>query len=109
MQFIASTWARFGVDAEGNGPPDRWNPADAIFAAANCCARRAPPAIMPRAIFAYNHASWYVAEVESWASRYSAAAAAQSAAGEGARPEGADTARVGESPTPVLFVAGSAG
>ncbi len=106
MQFIASTWARFGVDAEGNGPPDRWNPADAIFAAANLLRASGAPGDYARAIFAYNHASWYVAEVESWASRYSAAAAAQSAAGEGARPEGADTALVGESPTPVLFVPG---
>ena len=35
MQFLASTWAEYGVEAEGDGPPDRWNPADAIFGAAN--------------------------------------------------------------------------
>ena len=85
MQFIASTWARYGVDAEGDGPPDRWDPADAIFAAANYLRASGAPGDYARAIFAYNHASWYVAEVESWAARYSAAAAAQSAAGEGAR------------------------
>jgi hypothetical protein len=106
MQFIASTWARFGVDAEGNGPPDRWNPPDAIFAAANLLRASGAPADYARAIFAYNHASWYVAEVESWARKYSAAAFAQPAAGEGGMPEGADAALVGESPTPVLFVPG---
>ncbi|HTC72079.1 MAG TPA: lytic transglycosylase domain-containing protein [Solirubrobacteraceae bacterium] len=106
MQFIASTWARFGVDAEGNGPPDRWNAPDAIYAAANFLRASGAPESYSRALFAYNHASWYVAEVESWARKYSAAAFAQAAAAEGGRPEGADTALVGESPTPVLFVPG---
>jgi hypothetical protein len=106
MQFIASTWARFGVDSEGKGPPDRWNPSDAIFAAANLLRASGAPENYARAIFAYNHASWYVAEVEAWAGKYSAAAFAPSAPGEPERPEGADTALVGESPTPVLFVPG---
>jgi hypothetical protein len=106
MQFIASTWARFGVDAEGRGAPDRWNPPDAIFAAANLLRASGAPENYSRAIFAYNHASWYVAEVEAWASKYSAAAFAPSAPAEAGRPEGADTALVGESPTPVLFVPG---
>jgi hypothetical protein len=106
MQFIASTWARFGVDAEGNGPPDRWNAPDAIYAAANFLRASGAPESYSRALFAYDHASWYVAEVESWARKYSAAAFAQAAAAEGGRPEGADTVLVGESPTPVLFVPG---
>jgi hypothetical protein len=29
-QFLASTWAEYGVDADGDGPPDRWDPVDAI-------------------------------------------------------------------------------
>jgi len=117
MQFIASTWTRYGVDAEGDGTPDRWNPPDAIYAAANLLRASGAPADYPRAIFAYNHASWYVAEVESWARKYSAAPPAPTPygsrpppagreLGEGGRPEGADTALVGESPTPVLFVSG---
>ncbi len=106
MQFIASTWARFGVDAEGNGPPDRWNAPDAIYGAANFLRASGAPESYSRALLAYNHASWYVAEVESWATKYSAAAFAQAAAAERGRPEGADTALVGESPTPVLFVSG---
>ena len=36
-----------------------------------------------RAIFAYNHARWYVAEVEIWARRYSAPASVQTAAARG--------------------------
>jgi hypothetical protein len=71
MQFLASTWAEYGVDAESAGPPDRWNPADAIFAAANYLRAAGAPSDYRAAIYAYNHAGWYVEEVENWAARYS--------------------------------------
>ncbi len=71
MQFLASTWAQYGVDAEGEGPPDRWNPADAIFGAANYLRASGAPGNYREAIYAYNHAGWYVEEVESWAAKYS--------------------------------------
>lgn len=116
MQFISSTWASYGVDAEGTGAPDRWNPADAIYGAANYLRASGAPGDYARAIYAYNHASWYVAEVESWAARYggspapfAAAASQQPASGDGEGEggvEGADTSLVGESPTPVRFIAG---
>ena len=70
MQFLASTWAKYGVDAEGGGTPDRWNPADAIFGAANYLRASGAPGDYRKAIFAYNHAEWYVDEVESWAAKY---------------------------------------
>jgi|HubBroStandDraft_6_1064221.scaffolds.fasta_scaffold06263_3 hypothetical protein len=70
MQFLASTWAQYGVDAEGDGPPDRWNPADAICGAANYLRASGAPANYREAIYAYNHAWWYVAEVERWAAIY---------------------------------------
>ncbi len=75
MQFLASTWAEYGVDAEGEGPLDRWNPADAIFGAANYLRASGAPSNYRQAIYAYNHAGWYVEEVESWAVRYSAPSA----------------------------------
>jgi hypothetical protein len=78
MQFLASTWARYGVDAEGDGPPDRWNPADAIFGAANYLRASGAPGNYREAIYAYNHAGWYVEEVESWAAKYSAPASSVS-------------------------------
>jgi hypothetical protein len=111
MQFIASTWATYGVDAEGDGRPDRWNPADAIYAAANYLRASGAPGDYKQAIFAYNHAGWYVVQVESWATRYRGSStpqgeAASPAGGEDEMPEGADTRLVGESPTPVRFVAG---
>jgi hypothetical protein len=114
MQFLASTWVHYGVSAEGYGPPDRWNPADAIYAAANYLRASGAPGDYRQAIFAYNHADWYVAEVESWAARYSSpgdTAALVSADGEtGGQseegPEGADMRLREESPTPVRFIAG---
>jgi hypothetical protein len=122
MQFLASTWAEYGVDAEGAGPPDRWNPADAIFSAANYLRASGGPADYRRAIYAYNHAEWYVNEVESWAARYSAPPAGSDRTGahaslaadplaegeeEGAESvEGADVRLQEESPTPVRFIPG---
>ncbi len=124
MQFLASTWAEYGVDAEGGGPPDRWNPADAIYGAANYLRASGAPGNYREAIYAYNHASWYVDEVEGWAARYSAPSAApissEGGAGagspggsgqegngaEGAGIEGADTRLVSETATPVRFISG---
>jgi hypothetical protein len=114
MQFLASTWATYGVDAEGAGTADRWDPADAIYGAANYLRAAGAPGDYRAAIYSYNHAGWYVAEVERWAVRYRAPAVAAEttlagpeAAGESARAgEGADRALAGESPTEVRFVAG---
>jgi hypothetical protein len=70
MQFLASTWAQYGVAAAGSGRPDRWNPADAIYSAANYLRASGAPGDYRAAIYAYNHAWWYVEEVLSWAARY---------------------------------------
>jgi len=70
MQFLASTWARYGVDGNGDGRVDRWDPVDAIFAAARYLRAAGAPGDYRRAIFAYNHAGWYVHEVERWAAVY---------------------------------------
>jgi Transglycosylase SLT domain len=121
MQFIASTWAQYGVDADGDGRADRWDPADAIYSAANYLRASGAPGNYRQAIFAYNHADWYVAEVESWAGRYRAplsAAGPQAplAVGEGRDGgedgedgeglDGADRSLEGKSPTPVRFIPG---
>jgi hypothetical protein len=73
-QFLASTWAEYGVDADGKGAPDRWNPADAIYGMANYLRSSGAPGDYRKAIYAYNHAWWYVEEVEHWASLYRAPA-----------------------------------
>lgn len=59
MQFIPSSWARYRT-ASGSPNPDINNPRDAIFAAASYLRVAGAPGDLPRAIFAYNHAWWYV-------------------------------------------------
>ena len=80
MQFIAPTWARFGIDGDGDGSVSRWDPADAIFSAANYLHASGAPADYRSAILAYNHSAAYLAVVEAWAQRYRGAPA--SAGGE---------------------------
>ena len=74
MQFLPATFGEFAVDADPAQPVSPYDPADAIYTAARmlCAdgARGGRPAGINQAIFAYNHASWYVAEVLSWAARY---------------------------------------
>jgi murein DD-endopeptidase MepM/ murein hydrolase activator NlpD len=63
MQFMPSTWLRWGVDADGNGIADPWNATDAIYAAARYLAAAGGQTDLERGVFAYNHADWYVREV----------------------------------------------
>jgi hypothetical protein len=74
MQFLPGTFARYAVDADPGQPVSPYDPADAIYAAARmlCAsgARGGQSAGLKQAIFAYNHAWWYVSEVLSWAGKY---------------------------------------
>ena len=63
MQFMPDTWKAYGVDADRNGVKDPDNPRDAIFAAARYLDAAGGVANLRRAIFAYNHAGWYVDSV----------------------------------------------
>ncbi len=70
MQFIPSTWATYGVDANGDGRKDPYNPVDAICAAARYLKAAGGKAHLYNAILAYNHADWYVQEVLAGARAY---------------------------------------
>lgn len=70
MQFLQPTWEMYGDDGNGDGRRDRYNPADAIFGAANYLKSSGAPANYQKAIFAYNHAMWYVQKVLGFAKRY---------------------------------------
>ena len=72
MQFLASTWAQYGVDANGDGRADRYDPADAIYGAARylCAEGAGNEATLRSALFAYNHADWYVDAVLRQAAVY---------------------------------------
>jgi murein DD-endopeptidase MepM/ murein hydrolase activator NlpD len=63
MQFMPATWAMYGVDANRDGEKDPFNPVDAIFAAARYLKAAGAESDLRRAIFAYNHAGWYVDSV----------------------------------------------
>ena len=70
MQFMPSTWLRWGVDANGDGVADPWDPTDAVFSAARYLAAAGGATDIYHAVFAYNHADWYVNEVLSLANLY---------------------------------------
>jgi peptidoglycan DL-endopeptidase CwlO len=58
------------TDEDGDGTASVYDPADAIAGAAKYLVEHGAQQNIPAAIFAYNHADWYVEEVLSWASTY---------------------------------------
>ena len=96
MQFLGSTWRRgtpsmtvpaigrptrttvdgYAADGDEDGLADVWNPADAIAGAARLLRANGAPRDYRRAVFAYNHADWYVRDVFELAASYRSAAAA---------------------------------
>jgi murein DD-endopeptidase MepM/ murein hydrolase activator NlpD len=70
MQFMPDTWARWGTDANGDGVADPWNAEDAIYSAARYLAATGGASDIAGAVFAYNHAQWYVDEVLQLAQQY---------------------------------------
>ncbi|MGW5722823.1 C40 family peptidase [Amycolatopsis sp. NPDC003865] len=78
MQFLQSTFdgvvARHPLPPGGKTPPSPWDKHDAIYAAAYYLCESGAPNDIRKALFAYNHADWYVDEVLDQAERYSKAA-----------------------------------
>ena len=70
MQFMPATWLAYGVDANGDGVADPWNPADAIYSAARYLAANGAASNLYDAVYRYNHAGWYVNEVLGIAQLY---------------------------------------
>ncbi|WP_295701592.1 lytic murein transglycosylase [Lapillicoccus sp.] len=73
MQFMPATWAVMGVDGNGDGRADITNPADSAMSAANYLTQEgatSSPNGVRRAIFAYNHADWYVNDILFYAAAY---------------------------------------
>jgi cell wall-associated NlpC family hydrolase len=80
MQFLAPTFngvvAAHQIPPDGASPPSRYNPHDAIHAAAFLlCDNGVRRGDLRAAIFAYNHADWYVDMVLKQAGKYAEAAA----------------------------------
>jgi murein DD-endopeptidase MepM/ murein hydrolase activator NlpD len=70
MQFLPSSWQEYGLDANGDGRKDPYNPVDAICAAGHYLKVAGGATDLYKAIFAYNHADWYVQEVLTYARAY---------------------------------------
>jgi cell wall-associated NlpC family hydrolase len=70
MQFMPSTWARWGLDANGDGIADPDNPTDAIFSAARYLAGCGGQFDIAAAVHCYNHSDAYVRDVLGLASQY---------------------------------------
>lgn len=70
MQFIPSTWVRWGADGNGDGRRDPNNVFDAALAAGRylCAGGRdlSDPADLDRAILGYNHSAAYLRTVRAW-------------------------------------------
>jgi murein DD-endopeptidase MepM/ murein hydrolase activator NlpD len=63
MQFMPATWHQYAVSADGQGRANPYNPRDAIFSAARYLAANGARHNLRGAIYAYNHATWYVEAV----------------------------------------------
>jgi soluble lytic murein transglycosylase-like protein len=63
MQFLPAEWAQYGVDANGDGFKDPYNPADAIFTAARYLKAAGGDTDIRGAVFSYNHSQAYVESV----------------------------------------------
>jgi murein DD-endopeptidase MepM/ murein hydrolase activator NlpD len=63
MQFMPETWARYGLAANGTARANPYDPRDAIFSAARYLDESWGAKHIRRALYAYNHAWWYVDEV----------------------------------------------
>jgi hypothetical protein len=70
MQFLPSSWEAYGLDANGDGRKDPYNPVDAICAAAHYLKVAGGQKDLYDAILAYNHADWYAQEVLTYARAY---------------------------------------
>ncbi len=70
MQFLPSSWETYGLDANGDGRKDPYNPVDAICAAAHYLKVAGGAKNLYNAILSYNHADWYVQEVLLYARAY---------------------------------------
>jgi murein DD-endopeptidase MepM/ murein hydrolase activator NlpD len=76
MQFMPATWNQYAVSVPGQGKPNPYDPRAAIYAAAHLLAANGGAHNLRQAIFAYNHANWYVDAViwreqliTAWASK----------------------------------------
>jgi membrane-bound lytic murein transglycosylase B len=64
MQFMPGTWRGYAVDGNGDGVANIYEAEDAVYAGARLLAANGGAENIDRALFAYNHAQWYVDKVK---------------------------------------------
>lgn len=69
-QFLPSSWAAFGVDGDGDGDKDPYDFRDALPSMAQYLCTFGGAEDLRGALWAYNHADWYVDQVLAVAVRY---------------------------------------
>src|SRR5918998_689507 len=69
-QFMPATWRMWGMDASGDGKADPYNGVDAIYSTARYLRASGAPRHYRKAIYAYNHAWWYVDKVLAGARKF---------------------------------------
>ena len=67
---LGTTWARYGVDADGRGTIDPYDPTDAITAMAAYLKASGAPQNWRQALYTYNHSIPYVNAVISLSRLY---------------------------------------
>jgi membrane-bound lytic murein transglycosylase B len=67
---MPGTWKIYGMDADGDRTASPYNSADAIFSTARYLRASGAPRSYRKALFAYNHATWYVDRVLATEKRF---------------------------------------
>jgi membrane-bound lytic murein transglycosylase B len=104
MQFLPSTWAKWGVDENHDGAADPQNVWDATASAADyLCADGRDLSLngdLVNAVLSYNHSGAYLAEVFQWITTYSGGVSAIPAVLAAATPTTATPPPTTSTPTP---------
>lgn len=82
MSFLPESWTSFGLDGDGDGDRDPFDPVDAIHAAAHLLSITGAPTDLREALFSYNHSDVYVADVLTEAEEIAGSASPSAGRGE---------------------------
>jgi hypothetical protein len=100
MQFMPGTWKIYGTDGDGDGRAIVTNDADSVISAARYIAATGATrnSGVRAALFAYNHATWYINDVLYYAHHYDTGGNGTTENGEAGCGQGADGGDAGPVP-----------
>ena len=85
-QFIPAKRRHWGMDASGDGKASPYDARDAVYSSARYLRASGAPKSYRRALFAYNHANWYVNQVLALSRRFRTAGRVERAASAPGEP-----------------------